>query len=112
MANNALKATTFSAFVTGTTLTLTGTLTGVAATLSGTLTANGAAALNGTTTIGNGTTDTCTFTGRCIVRTVANAVANSVAGTIGEIAFDSTTTKFVGCTVTGEVGLATWISFT
>ena len=50
--------------------------------------------------------------GAMIPRTVANAVADSVAGTQAEIAFDSTTNKFVGCTVTGGAGAATWISFT
>jgi hypothetical protein len=59
-------------------------------------------------TLGNSASDITTNVGRFVVRSVANAVATSPIGNTGEIAFDTTTTKFVGCTVGGASG--TWVA--
>lgn len=71
------------------------------------LTVTGATTLNGNGTFGDASTDTYTFTGRMIVRTVNDAgPMTATNGTVAEIVFNSSDSKFYGCTATGTP--ATW----
>lgn len=69
--------------------------------VGGTLTANGDAAF------GDASTDVLTCTGRLLVRSVTDAgPMTATAGTQREVVFNTSDSKFYGCTVTGSP--ATW----
>ena len=66
--------------------------------------------MNANGTFGDASTDTYTFTGRMIVRSVTDAgPMTATAGTQKEIVFNTSDSKFYGCTVTGSP--ATWAAF-
>lgn len=70
-------------------------------------TSSGTSALNGTTTIGDASTDTCTMTGRLIMRKVDDTGMAATPGTQGEVVFNEDDSIFYGCTVT-DATAATW----
>jgi len=71
-------------------------------TVAGTLTVNGSGSV-----FGDASTDTFTFTGRMIVRSVTDAgPMTNTNGSQREIVFNTSDSKFYGCTVTGTP--ATW----
>lgn len=83
--------------------TVTDTLT-----VGGAATFNSTVAMNGAVTVGDASTDTITMTGRLIVRNVTDAgPMTATAGTQGEIVFNTSDSKFYGCTVT-HASAATW----
>jgi hypothetical protein len=94
------------------TLTANGAVTlgdasGDAITVTGNTTFANTCALNGATTVGDASTDTMTFTGRMIVRSVTDAgPMTATNGTVAEIVYNTSNSKFYGCTVTGTP--ATW----
>jgi hypothetical protein len=66
--------------------------------------------MNANGTFCDASTDTYTFTGRMIVRSVTDAgPMTATAGTQKEIVFNTSDSKFYGCTVTGSP--ATWAAF-
>lgn len=107
----------------GDTITITGTPTFAetvtmsgAATVGGTLgvtgnqTNTGDLTVNGNTTLGNASTDTVTVNGRLIVRSVTDAgPMTATAGALAEIVFNTSDSKFYGCTAAGDP--ATWAAF-
>jgi len=63
--------------------------------------------LDGSSQFGTASTDTFTFTGRMIVRSVTDAgPMTNTNGTQSEIVFNTSDSKFYGCTITGTP--ATW----
>jgi hypothetical protein len=69
----------------------------------------GALTVDGNTTLGNAATDLITLTGRALVRSVTDAgPMTATAGTQREIVFNTSDSKFYGCTVTGDP--ATWVA--
>jgi len=63
--------------------------------------------VNGNTTLGNANTDTITCTGRLLLRQTADAgPMTNTAGSLGEVVYNSSNSKFYGCTVAGSP--ATW----
>lgn len=62
--------------------------------------------VDGDVTLGDGSTDTVTCTGRFLVRQVNDDNMDATAGTEGEIVYNQDDDKFYGCTATGDP--ATW----
>lgn len=66
--------------------------------------------VTGNSTFGDATTDTFTFVGRMIVRSVTDAgPMTATAGSQREVVFNTSDSKFYGCTVAGSP--ATWAAF-
>lgn len=75
-------------------------------TIAGNLTVNGA-----TNTFGDASTDVFTFDGRMLVRSVTDAgPMTATGGTQREIVYNTSDSKFYGCTVT-HASAATWVAF-
>lgn len=92
----------------GATTTIKGTLNvDEAATFDATLGVTGDLAVNGGATMGDASTDAIIHTGRMIVRFVTDVgPMTATAGTVAEIVFNTSDSKFYGCTVSGSP--ATW----
>jgi len=78
--------------------------------VTGNQTNTGDLTVNGNTALGNASTDTVTVNGRLIVRSVTDAgPMAATAGALAEIVFNTSDSKFYGCTVAGDP--ATWVAF-
>ena len=75
--------------------------------VTGNQTNTGDLTVNGNTALGNASTDTVTVNGRLIVRSVTDAgPMTATAGALAEIVFNTSDSKFYGCTAAGDP--ATW----
>lgn len=73
--------------------------------------ASGLITLLGDQALGSASTDTCTMTSRLLVRSVTDAgPMTATPGTQREIVFNTSDSKFYGCTVTHGTA-ATWVAF-
>lgn len=91
-------------------MTFLDTGTEVTASITGDLNISDALDVDGNTSLGNADTDTITCTGRMIVRSVTDAgPMTATAGTTAEVVFNTSDSKFYGCTAGGSP--ATWAAF-
>ena len=68
---------------------------------------NGDLTVRANSILGNASTDTITCTGRLLIRSVTDAgPMTATAGTVSEIVYNTSDSKFYGCTATGSP--ATW----
>ena len=72
---------------------------------------SGAENTSGNSTFGDASTDTNTFTGRMIVRSVTDAgPMTATGGSLAEIVWNTSNSKFYGCSV-AHASAATWVAF-
>jgi len=91
----------------GTGLNATITYDGTDLVINPKLVGTGVLSVTGGATLGSASTDLITHTGRMIVRSVTDAgPMTATAGTVAEIVYNTSDSKFYGCTVTGSP--ATW----
>lgn len=103
-------ATTVNFAQAATTLTM-GATTGTCTIRNATLTVTGNLGLQGALNVmGDASTDLITFVGRCVLRSVTDAgPMTATPGTQAEVVFNTSDSKFYGCTVTHGTA-ATWVA--